>query len=105
MRSSKPKARQRPSKDRAVRWLTRPSSANGGWGTVEIKVGRKPAVYAIRRLTVDFGIAGFELIKQGTRIAYQVLLDGRRSLCDCVGHERHGHCKHVEALQALVESA
>jgi hypothetical protein len=98
--SSKPR-RRRPKRDRQVRWLVRPSLADGGRGTVEIQVNRKPDTYAIRRLAVDFGVAGFELVKLGTNIVYQVLLDGRHSLCDCIGHARHGHCKHVEALQAL----
>lgn len=101
MRPSKSKPRRRPKQDRQVRWLVRPSVADG-WGTVEIRVNRRPAAYAIRRLKVDFGVAGFEVVKLGTKLVYHVLLDGRRSLCDCVGHERHGHCKHVEALQALL---
>jgi hypothetical protein len=92
---------RRPKKDRQVRWLVRPSTADSGRGTVEICVNRKPDAYAIRRLAVDFGIAGFELVKAGTNVVYQVLLDGRHSVCDCIGHARHGHCKHVEALQAL----
>ena len=41
-----------------------------------------------------------EAAESGT--VYHVLLDGRRSHCDCIGCEQHGHCKHLEALQALL---
>jgi hypothetical protein len=35
--------------------------------------------------------------------AYDVGLLADGEACDCVGHERWGHCKHVDALKLLVE--
>lgn len=34
-------------------------------------------------------------------VMYDVLLDGERSTCDCIGHEQYRHCKHCESLLAL----
>jgi len=33
-----------------------------------------------------------------------VLLDGRRSSCDCMGFTAHGRCKHLDAMLLLLES-
>ncbi len=39
----------------------------------------------------------------GDAAVYHVLLDGRRSSCDCPGHERYGYCKHLDAVRTLLE--
>jgi hypothetical protein len=33
---------------------------------------------------------------------YHVCLTRAGGLCDCLGHEHRGHCKHVHGLAALV---
>ncbi len=60
--------------------------------------------YTLARLASDFGTA-FRLGKAdvgGCGEDYDVLLHGRESSCTCKGNSYHGHCKHVEALQALI---
>lgn len=101
-KQAKPARRQR-----FARWLERPSNRIGGWGILEIQVGRQTTTYRVRRLATDFGVGGFEIVKLAagmvnTGLVYHVLLDGRKSKCDCIGCEQHGHCKHIEALQALL---
>jgi hypothetical protein len=54
----------------------------------------------------DFGLAfrleKYEHQRRGEDdAAYNVLLDGERSTCECKGFLRWGHCRHVEALTAL----
>src|SRR5205807_2565568 len=83
---------------------------------LKLTVGQSTDVYAFRQLPADFGV-GAQVTKQepvrdeaGRLVevrdgeVYHVLAnpkDGRHS-CDCLGFLRHGHCKHVEALSALL---
>jgi hypothetical protein len=58
------------------------------------------ALYIVTPLASDFGTA-YEVEKEdGT--TYHVNLDGQQHTCSCRGHTSHGHCKHAEALQALI---
>ena len=57
------------------------------------------------------GCRGFEVEKldpfqEPTGEVYHVLIDTRDgySSCDCLGGEAHGHCKHREALAALIKA-
>jgi len=67
----------------------------------------KETLFFVDRIASEVGGAAFRLTKfeqfqRGDDDAvYNVLLDGRRSSCECKGHLRHGHCRHVEALTAL----
>jgi hypothetical protein len=81
-----------------------------------LRIGRESTVYSFKQLPADFGI-GAELTKREPVLdddrrlveiregeTYHVLVnpaDGRHS-CECLGFLRHGHCKHVECLAALV---
>jgi hypothetical protein len=52
----------------------------------------------------DFAGRAFELVKiDGT--VYQCLAakDPKACLCDCIGFERYGMCKHIHALRGLIE--
>jgi hypothetical protein len=60
-------------------------------------------LYWLRCIPVAWGGRGFSLEKADGTDTYCVLLDGARSTCECLGFLRWGHCKHVEALAALVE--
>ena len=55
--------------------------------------------YAVESIPSDFG-RGFVLTKEDGS-SYCVNLSGPDSRCDCLGFEKHGHCKHAESLLAL----
>jgi hypothetical protein len=64
--------------------------------------------YHVKPLASDFGRA-VRLVKfTGCREAgqadhYDILVDGEQSSCECKGHQRWGHCKHMDCLRKLVE--
>jgi len=57
--------------------------------------------YLLGALPSDYG-RGYRLwpVRAG-QPPYDLLLDGRRSSCECLGFLRHGHCKHLDALKEL----
>jgi hypothetical protein len=81
----------------------------GNPGVVRIKVvdGKRTTEhdYLLTPLASDFGTA-FRLEKTGEPDGetYHVNLDGEKSSCECKGHMRHGRCKHVDGLTALVRA-
>jgi hypothetical protein len=97
-----PARKARPKPARSVRWLRR----NGdGSGIVTLTVGKLTNDYYVTPLASDYGTAFLleKFTSQGGE-GYHVNLDrerGRHS-CECKGFLRHGHCKHVEGLLALL---
>jgi hypothetical protein len=84
------------------------SAAVNGCFAVELTVGKSRTAYYVEPMASDFGQA-FRLVKfagtPGTdegATSYDVCLDGAGSDCGCKGYLRHGRCKHVEGLLALV---
>ena len=80
----------------------------GGGTVVWLTVNGQALAYRLTPLASDFG-AAFRIRKcvyaEGKRgEEYDVLLFGKQSSCTCPGHTYRGHCKHVEALAALVQS-
>ena len=71
-----------------------------------ITQGRDTTFYTLTDLDPGFGQAAFRLSKadrgDGPGEQYDVLIDGARSTCECMGFCRHGHCKHVEAVESLI---
>lgn len=94
-------------KVRTVRLVQAPSP--GRPGTLDIVEDGKPTCFWVRPIPHDFGQAAFLLEKYETQCrgeddkAYNVLLAGQQSSCECLGHMRWGHCRHVEALQKLLD--
>jgi len=72
-----------------------------------LTAGKDTVFYLLTPLAATVG-AGFHLAKadrgDGPGEEYDVLLDGQFSSCECKGFLRWNHCKHVEALTALVKS-
>jgi hypothetical protein len=98
---------------RSIRLGLAPFGGNPGIVTITVQTGsRVPKVettdYFLRRLPSDFG-AAFSLEKFATESdgepeTYHVNLCGEKSSCECKGHLRWGHCKHVSGLEALVKA-
>ena len=66
--------------------------------------------YYLKPIPADFGVA-FELEKftgntgtDETERVYRLAVDGERSACSCKGHARWNHCRHVEAVCALLKN-
>src|SRR5436305_14854322 len=77
----------------------------GNPGVVRITVGKASTDYFVQPIPADFG-RGFTLSKIGSEDGevYAVNVNGQQSLCNCKGHLKHGHCKHVDGLTALVRA-
>src|SRR5262249_45882943 len=73
-----------------------------GFTTLRLVADRKTSRYHVESLPSDFGTA-FSLteLDRDDAESYDLLLDAVASSCTCKGHTCHGHCKHVEALDAL----
>ena len=67
--------------------------------TLTVTVDKKLDAYALAEIGADDG-RGFELSKNDGTV-YHVNTNGMMSTCDCKGHQRWQHCKHVDALLAL----
>jgi hypothetical protein len=70
-----------------------------------LTVSKTTTAYRMVPLSSDFGRAvRLEKADQGDGQpeAYDVLLDGQRSSCECRGHLRHGHCKHLDGIRAVI---
>jgi hypothetical protein len=77
-------------------------------------VGGEHFTYSLFPIPSDFGTA-FRLVKEEmvpfdpgvwelkATARYHVCLDGAETRCDCIGHEKHGHCKHASGLRKLRE--
>src|SRR5690348_2551878 len=87
--------------------------ANGVYA-IALTIGRgekaKHFGYYIRRIPADFGLAfHFEKFQtekvEGEPSEYDVLIDMQRGShsCTCKGNTYCGHCKHVEAVLALIK--
>jgi hypothetical protein len=100
------KPRQRRPKVRTVNLLLPIGPLNVN-GVLRLTEDGKETLFFVDRIASEIGGAGFRLTKfeqyqRGEEdAAYNVLLDGERSTCECKGHVRHGHCRHVDGLKAL----
>ena len=103
---------RRPRPDRSVRLLSR---THGMYelpdvATVEItlttsgpRIGSRVDTfrYTVTVIPSDFG-RGFQVTREDTGETYAVNLNRRQSSCECKGFLKHGHCKHVDAPNVLV---
>src|SRR5262249_19062438 len=92
----------RPKPARSIRLLLPPLA--GAPGLVEITCGKLACRYWLVPLASDYSRA-FRLDKFGGdgRESYAACLGGPQSVCERPGHTDHGHCKHCDGLQALVD--
>lgn len=97
---------QRERKVRLLAWI--PELRAGVLRIVE-EGKASPDFYHVCEIDADFG-RGFCLEKMvngnptNCEAAYCICLRPVASTCECKGFLRHGHCRHAEALSALLKS-
>jgi len=84
--------------------VVRPAGPDGV-AVVQITMGKKNGFYAVKEIPCEIGGRGFAMHRLGVAPLYYVRVgrpeDGS---CECKGYYRHGHCKHVQGLTALIDA-
>lgn len=74
-----------------------------GVGVLCITVNSRSHYYTFCEIPCDIGGRGFRLHRLGLGNVYDVRIDeSNDSSCECMGFLRHGRCKHVHGLRALL---
>lgn len=61
--------------------------------------------YTIREIPCEIGGRGFAMHRTGLGTLYHLRVGQPEDCdCDCLGFLRHGHCKHVMGLIALIKA-
>jgi hypothetical protein len=90
------------SAERSVR-LVRPPDESGV-GVFCLTRGSKQTSYAFKEVPCAIGGRGFALHRLGLGSLYFVRVGNPEDRsCECLGFLAHNHCKHIQALTALVE--
>ncbi len=75
-----------------------------GVGALSIVAKRDSAIYAFCEIPCEIGGRGFAVHRLGLGNLYHVRVGAPSDCsCECMGFLRHGHCRHIEGLQALIE--
>lgn len=89
--------------ERTIR-LVRPPDEHG-IGIFAITERGRTQHYIYREIPCEIGGRGFALHKLGLGQLYHVRVgDPSQCSCECLGFLRHGRCKHVLGLMALLQS-
>lgn len=84
--------------------LVRPPGADGV-AAIHLAVGKDEGYYAVREIPCEIGGRGFAVHRLGLGTLYHVRVgEPADCSCECKGFLRHGHCKHVQGLRALLEA-
>jgi hypothetical protein len=76
-----------------------------GVGVFCVNVGESTTLYVLREIPCQIGGRGFAVARLGLGTQYHVRIDTlEESTCECMGFLRHGYCKHVLGLYALVQA-
>jgi len=88
-------------RQQTVRLLRPPGAAAGIFCISE---GVKSLFYAFAEIPCAIGGRGFAVHRLGLGPLYHVRTGtDLECSCECLGFLRHGHCKHVRALQTLTD--
>jgi hypothetical protein len=98
---SKPRA-PRPKPTRTIR-LVRPLSLDGV-GVFCVTLGEEASFYTLHEIPCEIGGRGFAVHRTGLGTLYHVRVGPEECSCECMGFLRHGYCRHVQGLQALVQA-
>ena len=82
--------------------LIRPATVDG-IGVFRVTLGETTTLYAVHEVPCEIGGRGFAVHRLGLGELYHVRIDTLTdSTCECMGFLRHGYCRHVLGLYALV---
>ena len=84
--------------------LVRPPGPDGV-AVVRITLGKRHFFYAVKQIPCEIGGRGFAMHRLGVAPLYHVRVGRPEQLsCECKGYYRHGHCKHIRGLLALIDA-
>ncbi len=87
--------------ERVIR-LVRPTTLDGV-GVFSVRVRDHTTFYTLHEIRCDIGGRGFEVHRLGLGELYHVRVGvASECSCECLGFLRHGYCRHVLGLLALV---
>ncbi len=86
---------------RHVRLLRAPTESDVG--LLALTAAGKTAFYVFREIPCTIGGRGFHMHRLGLGPVYHVRVGARQQCsCECLGFYRHGKCKHIQGLLALI---
>ncbi len=84
--------------------LVRPTTSDGT-GVFCVRQGGERSYYAVHEIPCDIGGRGFAVHRLGLGTLYHVRVGTPEECsCECLGFLRHGHCRHVLGLRALIQN-
>jgi hypothetical protein len=76
-----------------------------GIGVLAIRIRDKITHYTFREIPCEIGGRGFAIHRLGVGQRYDVRIGSPADTsCECLGYLAHGHCKHIEGLNAILKS-
>jgi hypothetical protein len=86
---------------RVIRLIRPPDTF--GVGVFAITRKDRTEYYVFKEIPCDIGGRGFEVHRLGLGELYHVRVGvASECSCECLGFLRHGHCKHIQGLAALI---
>jgi hypothetical protein len=74
-----------------------------GVGVLAISDRKRTQFYVFKEIPCDIGGRGFAVHRLGLGDLYHVRVGTpSESSCECLGFLRHGRCKHIQGLAALI---
>jgi hypothetical protein len=90
---------------RVIRLVRTPDA--DGLGLFAVTTGkrvRRTEFYIFKEIPCDVGGRGFEVHRLGLGPLYHVRIGApAQTSCECLGFLRHGQCKHIQGLAALLD--
>jgi hypothetical protein len=93
--------RTRTHPPRLIRLVKPPD--DDGIGVFTVTAKSRTQFYVFKEIACAIGGRGFAVHRLGLADVYHARIGTHaESTCECMGFLRHGHCKHVQALTALI---